>query len=130
MHRHCGFYKLGSKPFGQKLLYNKRTCSPREISAYSYKYDSKNKEELTMNTTLIKISESTWSIPIAALLLVAMFAAFYTVVSDATKAGEQRRQATATQTSANMECEHSLHHRNGACAGLSFTPPSPQRGMS
>lgn len=60
-----------------------------------------------MHATLIKISESTWSIPIAALLLVAMFAAFYTVVSDATQAGEQRRRATATQTAAMAHCKPS-----------------------
>ncbi len=57
-----------------------------------------------------KISESTWSVPVASLLLVGMLVAFYAVVSNAAKAGELRRHVTATQTTAVVSC-HALNSR-------------------
>lgn len=57
-----------------------------------------------MLLTRTTISESTWTVPLAALLLVGMLAAFYSVVSSATKAGEQRRHASATQAAAVTRC--------------------------
>ena len=51
-----------------------------------------------------RISESTWSVPLAALVLVGMLLAFYSVVSNAAEAGERRRHATATQAAAVMRC--------------------------
>ena len=58
-----------------------------------------------MLLTRTTISESTWTVPLAALLLVGMLAAFYSVVSSATKAGEQRRHASATQAAAVKRCD-------------------------
>ena len=58
-----------------------------------------------MRMSYAHITESTWSVPVAALLLVGMLAAFYLVVSEATKAAEVRRQASATQAAAVMRCK-------------------------
>ena len=57
-----------------------------------------------MLPTHTKISESTWTVPLVALLLVGMLLAFYGVVSSATKTGAQRRHASATQAAAVMRC--------------------------
>lgn len=57
-----------------------------------------------MLLTQTRISESTWTIPLVALLLVGMLAAFYAVVSSAAKAGELRRSATAAQAAAVKRC--------------------------
>ncbi len=57
-----------------------------------------------MLLTHTRMTESTWTLPAVSLLMVGMLVAFYAVVSSATKAGELRRQATATQTAAAMRC--------------------------
>ena len=57
-----------------------------------------------------QISESTWSVPVASLLLVCMLVAFYAVVNDAAKSGELRRHLTATQATAVVSC-HALTSR-------------------
>ena len=58
-----------------------------------------------MNLTVASVSESTWTVPMVALLLVGMLGAFYSVVSEATKAGEMRRQAKAAQSAAVVRCD-------------------------
>ena len=60
-----------------------------------------------------KISESSWSVPVASLFLVAMLVAFYAVVSNAAKAGELRRHATATLVTAVAQC-HALPSRDAS----------------
>jgi hypothetical protein len=57
-----------------------------------------------MLLTQTRIAESAWTVPLVSLLIVAMLALFHWVVSDATKAGETRRQATAAQAAAMMRC--------------------------
>ena len=51
-----------------------------------------------------KMPEPAWTVPLVALLLIGMLATFYAVVSNATKAGELRRQATATQAAEVTRC--------------------------
>jgi len=58
-----------------------------------------------MHLTQARISASTWTVPLVALLLVGILAMFYSVVSSATKAGELRRQASATHAAAVMRCD-------------------------
>ena len=58
-----------------------------------------------MHLTQAKISESTWTVPLVALLLVGTFTMFYAVVSSATKTGELRRQARATHAAAVVRCD-------------------------
>lgn len=57
-----------------------------------------------MLLTQARITESTWTVPLVSLLLVGMLAAFYAVVSNATRAGELRRQAMAAQAAAVKRC--------------------------
>lgn len=52
-----------------------------------------------------RIAESTWTVPLVALLLVGMLAAFYAVVSNAAEAGQLRRNASATQAAALKRCD-------------------------
>lgn len=52
----------------------------------------------------LKVSESRWTLPMVSLAVVGMLVLFYSVVSGATKAGELRRQATAAQFSATLQC--------------------------
>ncbi len=72
-----------------------------------------------------RISESTWTMPVAALLLVGMLLAFYLVVSNAAQAGEARRQATATHATAVVSC-HALPSRDAtkSCMKQLDTTPS------
>lgn len=58
-----------------------------------------------MNLSHARVSESTWTVPVVALLLVGMLVAFYSVVSDATKAGEMRRQTQAARAAAVVRCD-------------------------
>ncbi len=60
-----------------------------------------------MLLTPTRIAESPWTLPAVSLLLVGMLVAFYAVVNNAAKAGELRRQATATQVAAVARC-HAL----------------------
>lgn len=57
-----------------------------------------------MRWTLTRFSESTWTIPLVALLLVGMLTAFYAVVRNAAKTGDLRRSAIATQAAAVNRC--------------------------
>ena len=57
-----------------------------------------------MLLTQERVSAPPWMLPAVSLVLVAMMVAFYAVVSSATKAGELRRKATASQVTAVTRC--------------------------
>lgn len=57
-----------------------------------------------MNILPLNTSEPKWAIPMALIAVLAILVQFYSVVADAAKAGELRRQATVTQKTAILHC--------------------------